>query len=396
MGSAVSTAQRNWKVRNPPEAAKLNEGVLRCGILGAARIAPSGIIFPAKSHPEITVLAVATRDKTKAETFAKKYGIPKAFSGPTGYQDLLDDPDIDMVYNPLPNGLHYEWTLKALKAGKHVLLEKPSTNTEEETKFLFDYAAKKGLVLLEAFHSRFHPGINRIKEIIESGELGKLKSVSATLNVPWQMHLFNDDDIRFKLELGGGELMDMGCYTLAMVRYLTDSEPSDVISAEAELLPNPNDDPSRRNIDIGTTALLSFPNDVTASIACHCRQSGWGPFGLLPRIPGVVCKAECESGTVEINNYVSPHIHHSITVMPKGKEGKKRTEEAFTFPDGFGEYWWSSYRYQLEFFVDKIKGRQPRLWMDGSDSTLNMRWIEKIYEKTGLGSRPKSKFSLTE
>ncbi|EJD07630.1 NAD-binding protein [Fomitiporia mediterranea MF3/22] len=398
MGSAVSLVQRNWKVQNPPEAAKLNKGVLRCGILGAARIAPSALILPAKSHPEITIHAVASRDKTKAELFGKKYGIPKVFFGATAYQDMLDDPEIDVVYNPLPNGLHFEWTLKALKAGKHVLLEKPSTNTEEDTRFLFDYAEKKGLVLLEAFHPRFHPCINRIKEIIKSGELGKLKSITCTLWLPWQAAkmMFNDDDIRFKIELGGGALMDMGCYPLAMSRYITDAEPLDVISVQAELFPNPKDDPSKRNIDIGTTALLSFPNDVTASIACHCRQPGWGPFGLLPSIPGVICKAECEGGTVETNNYAGPHMYHYITVVPKGDQGKKRVEKAYTFPDGFGEPWWSTYRYQLEFFVDKVKGRQPRLWMDGNDSTLNMRWIERIYEKTGLGSRPKSDFNLSE
>ncbi|KAL5513239.1 hypothetical protein ACEPAH_3637 [Sanghuangporus vaninii] len=396
MGSAISLIQRNRKTNNPPELPKVTDGVLRCGILGAAKIAPDALIRPAKSHPEVIVSAVAARDKGKAEAFAKIHGIPKAFSGVNGYQDMIDDPEINVVYNPLPNGLHYEWTLKALKAGKHVLLEKPSTDTEEETKFLFDYAKQKGLVLLEAFHPRFHPAINRVKEIVESGEFGKLKSVSATLCAPRQVSNLKDDDIRFKFELGGGTMMDMGCYPLAMVRYVTSMDPTEVLSAEAELLPNPKDEPTKRNIDLGTSASLAFPNDVTGSISCHIRYPGWGPFGLIPRFPDVNFIAECEGGTIELFNYALPSVYHYIAVTPKDKKGKKRVEKVYCFPDGFGEEWWSTYRYQLEFFVDKVKGRQPRLWMDGDDSTANMKWIEKIYEKTGLGSRPKSTYVLAD
>ncbi|KAL5492465.1 hypothetical protein ACEPAI_3912 [Sanghuangporus weigelae] len=396
MGSAISLVQRNIKTNNPPEPPKVIDGVLRCGVLGAARIAPDALIRPAKSHPEIVVSAVAARDKGKAEAFAKTHGIPKVFSGANGYQDMIDDPEINVVYNPLPNGLHYEWTLKALKAGKHVLLEKPSTDTEEETKFLFDYAKQKGLVLLEAFHSRFHPAINRVKEIVENGEFGKLKSVSATLCVPRLVTNFKDDDIRFNFELGGGTMMDMGCYPLAMVRYVTSMNPTEVLSAEAELLPNSKDEPTKRNIDLCTSASLAFPNDVTGSISCHTRYPGWGPFGLIPRFPDVNFIAECEGGTIELLNYVLPSAFHYIAVTPKDKKGKKRVEKVYTFPDGFGEEWWSTYRYQLEFFVDKVKGRQPRLWMDGDDSVANMKWIEKIYEKTGLGSRPKSTYVLED
>jgi predicted dehydrogenase len=148
------------------------------------------LIWPAKTHPEVVILAVAARDKTKAENFAKKHGIPKAYSESGGYQgahflwivlksyvngcpELLDDPEVDAIYNPvslkmlvsrhslptrsaiqLPNGLHFEWSMKALEAGKHVLLEKPMCNTEDETRRLLAYAKSKDLIIMEAFHYR--------------------------------------------------------------------------------------------------------------------------------------------------------------------------------------------------------------------------------------------------
>lgn len=140
---------------HPPAAAKA-EGAdnrpLRFGILGAAKIAPAALIRPAVSHPDVEVYAIAARDLQRAQEYARKHGIPKVH---TTYDALIHDPDVDVVYNPLPNGLHYEWTMKSLEAGKHVLLEKPAANTAEETKEMFDLAEKKGLVLLEAFHYRY-------------------------------------------------------------------------------------------------------------------------------------------------------------------------------------------------------------------------------------------------
>ena len=130
-----------------------------------------------------------------------------------------------------------------------------------------------------------------------------------------------------------------------MSRYIASAEPTEIIKAEAELLPNPSNDPSRRNIDIGTSATLAFPNDVTASISCHGRRPGWGPFGLFPYMPDVNLKVTCEGGTIELSNYVAPTIYHSLTVIhtdAKGKPRKKRVEKVYKFLDGFGEEWWST------------------------------------------------------
>jgi len=147
----TSTTNLTQKQDTFPTKVTKSANPLRLGILGAAKIAPKAVILPALSHPDITVTAVAARSLKKAQVYATKHGLAKAYEG---YQTLIDDPDVDIVYNALPNGLHYEWTLKALRAGKHVLNEKPSANTEAETEQLFEAAKEKGVVLLDAYHHR--------------------------------------------------------------------------------------------------------------------------------------------------------------------------------------------------------------------------------------------------
>ncbi|KAH7927754.1 NAD(P)-binding protein [Leucogyrophana mollusca] len=369
------------------------EPPLRFGILGAAAIAPPALITPAKSHLDVTIYAVAARDIQRAEQFAKKYGITKFYGGKTGYQELLDDPQVDVIYNPLPNGLHYEWTMKALAAGKHVLLEKPSGDTAEETRRMFDFAERKGLVLLEAFHYRFHPAVQRLKAILDSGELGAIKEISASLAFP--KGFIGDDNIRMNFDIGGGAMMDCGCYPLSCLRYLTSSNPTEVLSASATRYPKDS------RIDTATTASLLFPSAAPDSepikATLRCDFSVPPRFGFIPRWPDITARVTCERGTVELFNFVMPVIYHSITVRPEG--GRVRTEKAYTFPDGSGkkgEEWWTTYRHQLEAFVDKLRGREPQTWVDREDSTSNMVWIEKIYEVTGLGSRPQSEFQIPE
>ena len=130
-------------------------------------------------------------------------------------------------------------------------------------------------------------------------------------------------------------------YPLAMIRYVTSMEPTEVLEARADLLPNPKDELHKRNIDIGTTALFAFPNDITAFLACHQRWPSFGAF-LIPRLPAMDITVECENGTVALNNYIGPHAYNHITVTPKGEEAKRRVETAYKFPDGFGEEWWST------------------------------------------------------
>ncbi|KAF4610430.1 hypothetical protein D9613_007038 [Agrocybe pediades] len=390
MASAIGLIQRLYKAFNPPVVPKAASTTsaptspLKFGILGAATIGPPALIIPARSHPEVIVYAVAARTLEKAQVYAKKWGIEKAYEG---YQKLLDDPQVDVVYNALPNALHYEWTMKALKAGKHVLNEKPSADTAAETRAMFDLAEEKGLVLLDAYHYRFHPALKRAKAIIDSGEIGAIQNITAELMLP--KGLFGDDDIRYDYELGGGALMDLGCYTMSCIQYMASSDPSSVLStSHVAFTPKGVSENYVPKVDRRMEATLSFPKDVTATIRCDLAMPH--TFGFIPKIPVVRVKVEGLVGNVEVFNFVSPTLYHSITVKIKG--GASRTEKVYVNKDeegkAKGEAWWMTYRYQLEAFVDKLRGREPETWLDKEDSVATMEWIEKVYEKSGLGSRP--------
>src|SRR5947209_5075309 len=178
---------------------------LRIGCLGAARIAPAALSKPARGDDEVEATAVAARDASRARAFAAKHGVPVVHDS---YEALLADPDVDAIYNPLPNGLHGLWTLRALEAGKHVLCEKPFTANAAEAVLVADAAKASGLMVMEAFHWRYHPMAARMLEVIASGDLGDVRRVEAALCFP--LPLFND--IRYQLDLAGGALMDAGCY----------------------------------------------------------------------------------------------------------------------------------------------------------------------------------------
>src|SRR5262245_6154694 len=163
-GTADSIASGPRRMVGMPPMAE--DQPLRIGILGAARIAPMALVRPARDVPEARVLAVAARDRQRAERFAQRHGIPRVHPS---YQALLDDPEIDAVYIPLPNGLHCEWSVRALEAGKHVLCEKPIASNAVEATRMAEVAVKTGHVLVEAFHWRCHPLATRMREVLRSG-----------------------------------------------------------------------------------------------------------------------------------------------------------------------------------------------------------------------------------
>src|SRR5271169_5272191 len=200
---------------------------VRIGILGASRFAPMIVIKPAKDNAEVVVAAVAARDGSRARAFAAKHGIARVHES---YEALIADPDLDAVYNPLPNNLHGRWTGAALAAGKHVLCEKPFTANAAEAREVADLAAKSDRVVMEAFHYRYHPLALRVEQIVASGELGKLERVEAALCFP----LPKFSDIRYNYSLAGGATMDAGCYAVHMARTFGGSTP-EVVSAQAKL-----------------------------------------------------------------------------------------------------------------------------------------------------------------
>ncbi|KAG8772896.1 hypothetical protein FRC15_002405 [Serendipita sp. 397] len=370
------------KCIDPPSVPK-EDNPLRIGILGAAAIAPPAIILPARSHPGVVIQAVAARDEKRARLFAAKHGIPLVFST---YQQMLDSPDIDAIYNPLPNGLHFEWTMKALKAGKHVLLEKPSSSTSEETRQMFALASERKLVLLEAFHYRFHPANQKFREMATDGTLGKLLSIEVRMAL--LDGFFNKNDIRFNYDLGGGATTDMGCYTISYARWLAGSEPT-VEFARPDIFTG------RPQIDRAMTADLVFhpqsqSTPVHAKIQCDLAQP-WR-WGILPRLPDMTVTATCEKGKIILDGFPLPTMLHSLTIVETNQPKRSETCHRFQGEGAIGEEWWSTYRYQLEAFVDKVRGREPQLWISGEDSIAQMKVLEAVYAKSGLEPRPASTY----
>ena len=189
--------------------------LLRIGTLGSSRISQPALIDPAAKVGEVTVAAVGARDKFRAEAFSLRYGIPKAYGS---YEDLLADPDIDAIYNPLPNSLHGPWTLRAIAAGKHVLCEKPFASNADEAAQVAEAASASGLVVMEAMHYRYHPLTRRLTELV--AELGPVRHLQC-----WTSFAIVDPaDIRYDFDLGGGALMDGGCYALDCLRLLGASD----------------------------------------------------------------------------------------------------------------------------------------------------------------------------
>ena len=228
---------------------------LRFGILGAARIAPDALIKAAQNVPDAVVVAVAARDPKRAREFADAHKIPRVLAT---YDDLVNDPALDVIYNPLPNSLHCEWTLAALRAGKHVLCEKPLASNAAEAERMTQAAGASGKILGEAFHYRYHPLADRIRALMTDGTLGRLVHVEGHFSVP-----IPETNIRFDWSLAGGATMDLGCYPLHMIRYFSGLTPR-VISAKAETGP--------KNIDIAMEVDLELAGGATAKMTCAMKK----------------------------------------------------------------------------------------------------------------------------
>ncbi|GEO12887.1 Gfo/Idh/MocA family protein [Microvirga aerophila] len=195
---------------------------VRWGILSPAKIARVHVI-PAMKNGKLTdVVAIASRDWQRARDAAAEFGIPKVYGS---YEALLADPEIDAVYNPLPNHLHAPLTIKALEAGKHVLCEKPIALNAEEAYQIETAQAKAGKLVAEAFMVRFHPQWQRAREIARSGRLGDVRAVQTFFSY----HLTDPGNIRNQAEIGGGGLYDVGCYAVATARYIFGADPERVI-----------------------------------------------------------------------------------------------------------------------------------------------------------------------
>jgi predicted dehydrogenase len=232
----------------------MSDRVLRWGLLGTARINRM-LIPPLRVSARNRLLAVASRDAGKAVAYAKEWGIDRAHGS---YEALLADPEIDAVYVPLPNHLHAEWTVRALRAGKHVLCEKPLALTVAEVDAMERAAREKGGVLAEAFMYRHHPQTLKVKDLVEGGAIGALRLVRGTFSC----QLDRPNDVRLRPEWGGGCLWDVGCYPLSFARFVLGAEPVEVFGS-AVLGPT--------GIDETFAGQLVFPGGVLVQIDAGFR-----------------------------------------------------------------------------------------------------------------------------
>ena len=323
--------------------------MLRIGILGAARIAPAAVIKPARRTGCVHVTAVAARDHGRASEFARRQGIPRVLGS---YSELIEDPEIDAVYNPLPNGLHGRWTIAALKAGKHVLCEKPFTANANEARAVAEVDnGTPGRVVMEAFHYQYHPLCRRLVEIVRSGELGNISRVDVAFSAP----LWKKGDIRYQLALAGGATMDMGCYPVSLLRLLVPGPR--VISAEAKL--------SSPGVDRAMDAHFSLPDGGSAHVGCSMFSSS--VLRLHAEITG-------DNGKISVFNPFSPQHGHRMKVTTSLGTRKERFSRK------------ASYDFQLEAFAAAAEDGAS-FPTTAADAIRTMELIDAIYSASDLPLR---------
>jgi predicted dehydrogenase len=327
---------------------------LRIGVLGAARIAERAIVAPSHATGSRLVV-VAARDRARAEAFAAEHGVERATDS---YADVLADPEVEVVYNPLPNALHGPWNLAAVAAGKHVLSEKPFASTAEEAADVRDAAAKAGVTVVEGFHYLFHPVVQRVFALLDAGELGELRRVEALVAMPAP----DDGDPRWSFDLAGGALMDLGCYGLHAHRALgrwAGGEPVLLDARAGERAGAPG-------VDEWLEADLRFPSGATGTVRCTMAHPG---FEMTLRVVG-------SRGEAVVLDYVQPHKDDRVVV----------TTAAGTVTDHHGTR--SSYLYQLEALTGALRGGAP-MPTGPDDAVATAELIDRCYRAAGLPLRPR-------
>ena len=323
--------------------------MIRFGILGAARIVPDALLEPCAAEPRAQIGCIAARDPSRAKRFAQEHGIARVHES---YREVIEDPSIQAIYNPLPISLHHRWTLEALEAGKHVLCEKAFASNAREAEAMAQGARQADRVLMEAFHYRYHPVFVHARDIVASGRLGKIREVEATFHAP----VTDPDDIRMHYETAGGVTMDIGCYPLSWVRHITGEEPTEV-SARAVLGPP--------HVDVCLEAELGFQSGIVAKVSGDMR-------------PGVSLRAELvvrgERGTLSIDNPVAPQRGHRIELTLDGRTTSEQLDLRTTFA------------YQLDAFLDAVLDGEP-MHTDAEDAVQQMHLIDRCYEAAGLPLR---------
>ncbi|KAI0163917.1 putative oxidoreductase [Xylariaceae sp. FL1272] len=417
MLSLLSLLNRSWTALSPPKLEKNKSRTIKFGVLGAAKTAPLSLLIPASSHPEVVVQSIAARDRTKAEEFARKHGIPDVADS---YQALLDDPNIDAIFIPLPNSYHFEWAVRSIRAGKHVLLEKPSVSNAFEANLLFslpELSQPDAPILLEAFHNRFHPAMHLFRTLFNPADV---VHVYAENMIPWWFTA--KDNIEFNYDLAGGSMMMVGTYLFAMLRESFGREPEECLKCDTTVFPDGLHDKAEYAFE----AKFQFPGGGVGEAKSTMQgPTIWRPSEtrvttreiVVPdkKIPDTQEKLRARK--VTFYGFMNAVLWHRIDVEDTYiiREGSSRrvlrqwseskSYKAYTYKEasahmepggGYGnmhaEVWWLSHRHQLEQFINRIKGRETSYWISGEDSINQMKMLDMAYEKSGLGLRPTSTF----
>jgi xylose dehydrogenase (NAD/NADP) len=317
---------------------------LRWGLLSTARI--NSVLIPAiRGSRRNQLVAVASRSQDQAGAFARKWDIPRALGT---YEALLADPEIDVLYIPLPNHLHAEWTIKALRAGKHVLCEKPLGLNTHEVDEMAAAARETGRVLAEGFMYRHHPQTLNARELVESGVLGQIRSLRGSFSFPME----REDDIRWEKDKGGGSLWDVGCYPVNYIRYLLGAEPVEVFGWQVL---------EKRGCDETFIGQMRFPGGILAQF-----DSG---FRSPPRTELEVVGSQ---GTLNIPIPFKPGRRGKLLL----KLGDKRKTIQVA-----GQELYSG---EVEDMADAILlGRTPRVSL--ADSRGNVLTIESLHRSASAG-----------
>jgi predicted dehydrogenase len=329
-------------------------------------------------------------------------------------EEILDDPNIDAIFIPLPNSLHFEWAVRAIRAGKHVLLEKPSVSNATEANILFnlpELPQPNAPVLLEAFHSLFHPVVHLFRSFFNPADVVHVHTDSM---VPWL--LTAKDNIEFNYSLSGGSMMQLGTYNFAMLRIIFNDEPEECLTCDTSIF----GDGVHDKCDYDFKARFRFPNGGIGEAMTSLR----GPILWKPSEARVTTREvlvfdnalpatqeKVLTRQVTLHGFIHACAWHRIDVedsyvirnkgdrLPVKKWVESKSHKAYTYKEASGEFanlpgedWWMSYRYQLEEFVNRVKGRQTQFWVNGVDSVNQMKMIDMAYEKSGLGLRPTSSF----
>lgn len=321
----------------------------RIGLLGAAKIAPKAIVAPAASVPTAIVAGVAARDRGRAETFAKTHGVAAVFDD---YAALIASPDIDLVYNGLPISGHADWSIRALKAGKHVLCEKPLAMNAAEARAMIDAANASGARLIEAVHCRYHKTYVAFLERLK--EIGPIRSMKAHFSVAIPD---NGTEIRHRPEHGGGAMMDLGCYPLGWALNVFDAAPT-AIEARATL--------TKSGVDESMEADLAFAGGAVAHIST--TMAAGQEFSAAIEVVG-------DDGRIVFENPIHPHqprLPARLTIVAGGREERVPVSRV------------STYAYQLDAVLGAVESGAP-LPTEGAPMLRQQETLDAIYAAAGLG-----------